>query len=522
VLGHGVTVAEVTAVHKALDGSDAETARYLGLPPRAVSEALAYAGEHPSAGAGHAPPLDSGGALETAGRAAALIGGLAAWVYIAGGVVLAARLDAAGIDWKTVIGQVPREFLLTIGIGQVLFPSALVAAVYFAVQLLRHTDSPKPQIASFRERAHRGKFVAWNVGAALVLVAPAVLASYLRGEHHPRIWYLVGALVVGTFTVGLCAFALQRGVDSEDDRARMTSWDVAFGACGFGGLVLSWMLLLKGLRLEDRLSGLSIALGALVLFGGMVIETRARMASGWGADWAAMRVVVARTGLYSLAIMPAVISFWAAAVSLPPAKVCTTEGFAERGDLIGTGDGGVYLAEDVPHDRRVAAIPADKVEELFIGHKANRAQCDPRVPAGVVLAHKRAGDAVAASEQADRAASDAGEATDSSAALASLTEVADQTEAVRDAVEDTAGAVTRELAASGAVTSDAARRADEGARRARATIKDVERLDPRDRKAQLARIAHVADSTAADGRYAAHEARRRADLMLDEAAREAK
>ena len=79
----------------------------------------------------------SGGTLAVFKDVFGLFAGAAVLVYVLGGAVLFARLSFAHLPAEAVFGQLPREFLITVGVGQVLVPGLIVAALYAIARGLR-------------------------------------------------------------------------------------------------------------------------------------------------------------------------------------------------------------------------------------------------------------------------------------------------------------------------------------------------------------------------------------------------
>ena len=147
---------------------------------------------------------------------------------------------------------------------------------------------------------------------------------------------------------------------------------------GIAGIGSAWLLGLKAVGMSEFRGAFTILLAIMLPCAFVVIDVRARLARNWGSgDWGDARVVVPRMLMYAAALVPVAMLISATAVQLPSAKLCTTSGFSEVGQLIGNGGGGVYLAEPTDAHRRIAAFPADQVEELFIGPAAADAQCNP-------------------------------------------------------------------------------------------------------------------------------------------------
>jgi hypothetical protein len=80
---------------------------------------------------------DDYGVLGRLGQAVAFIGGAATAVYLTGGLLLALRLFFERLPSQAVIGQLPRELLITIGLTNVASPALLIGAIYTVIRLHR-------------------------------------------------------------------------------------------------------------------------------------------------------------------------------------------------------------------------------------------------------------------------------------------------------------------------------------------------------------------------------------------------
>ena len=217
LIGLDVTVDEVKQARDARGGSRQETADYLGLPLEAVEAALDYeGGESRDRGSGDETTL--GRITKIAG----LFGALATIVYVTGGIVLALRLNASGVDPTAVIGQLPREFLLTIGVGQVLLPALLFGAGFVAYRLLRSSDVGLPLTEPFIEEKTRARNAISTALIAFGLVTPAVVAAYVEAYGFGVGPILIGAAVPGLACVLLfLTWALRRNGDAPQVEGRL-------------------------------------------------------------------------------------------------------------------------------------------------------------------------------------------------------------------------------------------------------------------------------------------------------------
>jgi hypothetical protein len=123
--------------------------------------------------------------LKAAGEVVALLAGVVALLYLLGGAVLALRLlfDNFGLDAVVnLIGQLPREFVITAGFVEAVAPSLLVGLV--ATILFAAWGGPRRRRHS--DRLDRGPkwllILLALAGMSLLMVSPALALAIHRGE----------------------------------------------------------------------------------------------------------------------------------------------------------------------------------------------------------------------------------------------------------------------------------------------------------------------------------------------------
>jgi hypothetical protein len=131
-LATALTPAELAGAVASHGGSIPEAAAALGLDEDVVAAAVALSDVAPAA----ALAEDRAGALAALKDVAGLLAGVTLVTYMLGGAVLAARLAFENLPPEAVFGQIPREFLITIGVSQVLVPALLFAAGHAAGRAL--------------------------------------------------------------------------------------------------------------------------------------------------------------------------------------------------------------------------------------------------------------------------------------------------------------------------------------------------------------------------------------------------
>jgi hypothetical protein len=246
---------------------------------------------------------------------AGLFAGVAALIYFTGAVVLSLRLAIEHLPWDQVVSQLPREVILSVGAGQVLLPSLVVGAGYVLYRLLRGDRCQPPVLPRSRDGFSTLPRVVWRV----ILI---VLFSF------------VPLFLIVLYRIGRGTFELE-----------VSRW------------VISCVILTAAAYL--------------------IHELRAILTHHYRRprDWRSARVIGVMAAFYCLATVPAMV-VGAANVALNGAKVCTVDGTEERGVFVGQSSDMVYLGELREENRRLAILPIEKVEEIFVGPEAVEASCE--------------------------------------------------------------------------------------------------------------------------------------------------
>ncbi len=144
-----------------------------------------------------APPPTESKPFETLKDFFGLFAGIAAAVYILGGAVLSMRLSFENLPGEAAFGQLPRDFLLTIGMAQVLLPAVIVAGLHAAYRVL------------VRPRSMSG--LAGTVAGSVLWLALLGVALAIRGNRNGRLSldgntaFWVGACVALVIAVAIAA-----------------------------------------------------------------------------------------------------------------------------------------------------------------------------------------------------------------------------------------------------------------------------------------------------------------------------
>jgi hypothetical protein len=268
---------------------------------------------------------DGSDVVKTLAGLVGLAAGAVALVYAAGGGVLALRLYLTHLPSLAVVGQLPRAVLVSIGLAQIVLPTALVVALYAVYRVLSSETAPPTRLVSqWKPRSRRGwlELVAASAVPAAAVTLIVWKAGHLRGGTKGLEW-----LLPLTFAITLLAVLL-------------------------------------GLNLRARL-----------------VAKHGESADSWNAA----RPVVYMSLVVALVVAPICFLFAGTLITLRYVKVCTTNGRQVAGVLIGeTGDrtyvGMTKLSKkssNVPHP--VFSIPRSEIILTIIGSytPVKRAGCPP-------------------------------------------------------------------------------------------------------------------------------------------------
>lgn len=142
-----------------------------------------------------------------------LFTGLAALIYFTGGAALGLRLQWAGLP-ALPVGQLPREFLFSLGAAQVVLPALAVGLVVGLLELgqdlrgLREGHLPwsdAKQIPSLRRT-----YIAFYGLIPFVLISPGIAITIRNDDDIATEWPVLGALAGTDFVLLLAWIVLQR------------------------------------------------------------------------------------------------------------------------------------------------------------------------------------------------------------------------------------------------------------------------------------------------------------------------
>ena len=252
--------------------------------------------------------------VKTIGQLLALAAGFLGLVYAAGGGVLALRLYLADLPSRTIVSQLPRDVLISIGLAQIVLPVLGIGALYVIYRVLR---GPKPAptrlVREWTERSPRGWATLVGASAIPALVVAGSIALGARGVRGESLW-----LVPLAFLVTL-------------------------------------LVVLVALRLRALL---------VAVYG----EPQGL--------WSTRRPIVWMTLVVALAAVPICVLIAGTLYTLLDAKVCTS-GSEVTGVLIGETSDRTYIGQtDRPRGPLlVFSIPSSQIQQTYIGGEADLRPC---------------------------------------------------------------------------------------------------------------------------------------------------
>ncbi len=249
--------------------------------------------------------------VKAVGQAVGLLAGAVGLVYMVGGAVLALRLFIEDLPSRTIVAQLPRDLLVSVGLAQIVLPGIAIAALYAAVRtLVGAMPPPKRLVDQWDEPSVRG----W-IELAAASAVPALAITAYGAARVPRV---------------------------------QLEWDLA------------WLL------------PVAMLLSMLIVL--VALRMRARLAAAYRSSWNERRPIVWMTLVVWLAALPACLVF-AGTFPLLDAKVCTTSGSEWTGLLIGETNQRIYIGESSGAKRQVISLPLTQVTATFIGGSAGAERC---------------------------------------------------------------------------------------------------------------------------------------------------
>lgn len=330
----------------------------------------------------NATPLALGNVQAVVG----LFAGVAALIYLTGGAVLGLRLLWAGLP-ALPVGQMPRDFLFSLGAAQVVLPALALGLVGGLLELGHDQrglkEGHKPWTYANQTPELRQTYIAFYGAIPFVVISPAIAIAIATDDDvdHKTI------ILVGLGLAASLALAVWIGF-ARRSRLKRRPY-VPFDPCTRRGLeVLGWIGTLTSVFLAMILAGaiwlfeqnaryLGIIGAAVValFFALLVVWLRGIAGSQHRrhprAEGVAPVLVILSWTASALMAVPALIAV-SAAWPLTNAVVCAERvdklSYTAAGLFVGETKDRVYIGDD--RRRRIISVPTTKVSRLLVGGHA--------------------------------------------------------------------------------------------------------------------------------------------------------
>jgi hypothetical protein len=342
-----------------------------------------------------------------------LLAGTAAVIYVTGGLVLALRLAFEDIPSLDVVSGLPREFLFSIGVTQVVAPAVLVGAALGLIELGQSSSRLEVSHLGWARIAHcrrlRSAYLGFWSAIPIILLTPA--AAYVIGREP--IDGKAGLLVLVWASFGLAVgtllwtwfisqgFTLPRG--SEDYVPRPCNWRSAlvepsrWAECGcrsvlkdaasqhirlpeylrmLGGVVV-WLGVGLWIYAGSNSHAFALFIATISVLSLLVAHLFLWVRGQIGDRARAKPKSTTSLGVFSwfataLLTVPALVAF-GSVHPLPQAVVCTqaadrTPFTAAAGTYVGATHDQVYIGDRSQH--RMTTIPVSHVTRIIFGKNA--------------------------------------------------------------------------------------------------------------------------------------------------------
>lgn len=350
---------------------------------------------------GHAAASTAGMRTAVIGQAAAGLTAAAAIVYGAGALTIALRLYFTHLSWEAVLGQLPRDLILTTGFGEIILP-AMIIGILSAVllnYLVNGHHTGRPSRVQLRLQRYLtappsvGHCLVWLLASACFGVLEALASLYFYRAHSraffsPKVVIsafdaMATAAVLSAIAVGIALIlmpaptrgGLKNGLSApRPDEAGIGDAESSNAIARLANArqrSREWSMqpsaeLVKGRR-PSRIKRTTrkICKGAVRQV--LVRPTPRPEPSSLGtAGWLALVAT-----LVGFAAIPGVATFNAVTL-FPDGAACSTEltGGYLTGNLIATSDGWAYTVEysdSAPGRDFIAMVPLSSLRLLAIG-----------------------------------------------------------------------------------------------------------------------------------------------------------
>jgi hypothetical protein len=345
---------------------------------------------------------DGAGTLSGLQVIVGLFAGLAAVIYLTGGATLGLRLLWAGLPTLPV-GQLPREFLFSLGAAQVVLPALAVGLVVGFLELGQDLRRLKKGHLRWSEAkqitAVRRAYIAFYATIPFVLIIPGTAIASGTDDRIENKWTVLTVLGVIALISLLVWIRFVRRAKLEDRGPPQTEPHddlgfVAWSAILVPGLLLSlalggwmWWMTDHDLRYFGTVGAWAVA----VFFALLTVWLRSRAGektrkelpdadpdsdANKRADVSPGLVVVSwcATAVLAVPVFMGVTAAWPLTGAVVCAQQVKDRPYVVAGKFVGETKDRVYIGDD--KNRRLISVPAANVSRLLVGSDAaNRKAC---------------------------------------------------------------------------------------------------------------------------------------------------
>ena len=132
--------------------------------------------------------------FKTAAEAITALVATVGLIYVLGGVALALRLGFVGIPWQTTVAQLPREYVETVGLSEIVAPGLIAGMTVVALLIVLSPIRALEHDALSRK--NNKWVVGLTLGTSIVIVAPAFALAVDSYGWEDKLWAFVPGVLL--------------------------------------------------------------------------------------------------------------------------------------------------------------------------------------------------------------------------------------------------------------------------------------------------------------------------------------
>jgi hypothetical protein len=325
--------------------------------------------------------------------AAGLLAGVAALIFVTGGAALGLRLLWSGLP-ALPVGQMPRDFLFSLGAAQVVLPALAFGLIAGLIELGEHPsrvqDGHQTWSYAAVRRPLRRTYLGFRAAIPFVLISPAIAIALFNDDdldHQTSGLIAVGVMASAALVIWIGQVRSTRLVRRRKEtdkeplgvKLRLREW-VAMLASVYASIVLAvwlWWFDADAARYFGMVAAVAVAFLFALLVGwlrGLIGEHSRKHGT------VEPRHVILSWCATALLAVPALIAI-TAAWPLTEAVVCSEQvnkqPYAAAGLFVGDTKDRIYIGDDKA--RRIISVPTSKVSRMIVGRDSRDVEaCGPR------------------------------------------------------------------------------------------------------------------------------------------------